>query len=157
MRPVRIPRAAWGIVKEAARHILRRPVVGLVAVARTADGRYLLVRRGDTGEWALPGGTLEWGETLRSALDREVAEETGARVVTQGELLGVWSGPQRDLRFHAVTVVVGAVVSEPERAPVNSVEILEARLFREDELPAPLAHGQDELLAAARAGKLSWE
>jgi 8-oxo-dGTP diphosphatase len=154
---VRIPGAAWAIVKEAARHVLRRPVVGLLAVARTEDGRYLLVRRGDTGEWALPGGTLEWGETLRSALDREVAEETGARVITPGALLGVWSGPERDLRFHAVTVVVGAVVSEPERAPSNALEILEARLFREDELPSPLAHGQDALFAAARAGTLSWE
>ncbi len=154
---MKIPRAAWGIVKEAARHVLRRPVVGLLAVARTADGRYLLVRRGDTGEWALPGGTLEWGETLRTALDREVAEETGARVLTPGALLGVWSSPHRDLRFHAVTVVVAAVVSEPERPPSNALEILEARLFPEDALPSPLAHGQDELFAAARAGTLRWE
>ena len=154
---MRVPLAVWGVVKEAARHVLRRPVVGLLAVARTADGRYLLVRRGDTGEWALPGGTLEWGETLRSALDREVAEETGARVLSHGELHGVWSGPQRDLRFHAVTVVVGAIVSEPERAPSNCVEILDARLFHPDALPSPLAHGQDDLFAAARAGKLSWE
>ncbi len=154
---MKIPRAAWGIVKEAARHVLRRPVVGLLAVARTADGRYLLVRRGDTGEWALPGGTLEWGETLRTALDREVAEETGARVLTPGALLGVWSSPHRDLRFHAVTVVVAATVSEPERPPSNALEILEARLFPEDALPSPLAHGQDELFAAARAGTLRWE
>ncbi len=147
----------WGIVKEAARHVLRRPVVGFLAVARTADGRYLLVRRGDTGEWALPGGTLEWGETLRDALPRELAEETGARLVAPGALLGVWSSPARDLRFHAVTVVVGALVEPPERPPVNALEILDVRLFRDDELPAPLAHGQDELFAAARAGTLRWE
>jgi 8-oxo-dGTP diphosphatase len=147
----------WGIVKEAARHVLRRPVVGFLAVARTDDGRYLLVRRGDTGEWALPGGTLEWGETLRDALPRELAEETGARLVAPGALLGVWSSPARDLRFHAVTVVVGARVEPPSRPPVNALEILEVRLFAEDELPAPLAHGQDELFAAARAGTLRWE
>jgi 8-oxo-dGTP diphosphatase len=147
----------WGIVKEAARHVLRRPVVGFLAVARTDDGRYLLVRRGDTGEWALPGGTLEWGETLRDALPRELAEETGARLLAPGALLGVWSSPARDLRFHAVTVVVGALVESPTSPPVNALEILEVRLFREDELPAPLAHGQDELFAAARAGTLRWE
>jgi 8-oxo-dGTP diphosphatase len=147
----------WGIVKEAARHVLRRPVVGFLAVARTDDGRYLLVRRGDTGEWALPGGTLEWGETLRDALPRELAEETGARLLEPGALLGVWSSPARDLRFHAVTVVVGARVEAPSRPPVNALEILEVRLFAEDELPAPLAHGQDELFAAARAGTLRWE
>lgn len=154
---MRVPRAVWGIVKEAARHVLRRPVVGFLAVARTADGRYLLVRRGDTGEWALPGGTLEWGETLQQALPRELLEETGARLVAPGALLGVWSSPARDLRFHAVTVVVGALVESPTSPPVNALEILEVRLFRDDELPAPLAHGQDELFAAARAGTLRWE
>ncbi len=154
---MKLPGAVWGIVKEAARHVLRRPVVGLLAVARTDDGRYLLVRRGDTGEWALPGGTLEWGETLRDALVREIAEETGARVLAPGVLLGVWSSPARDLRFHAVTVVVAARVEPPTRPPVNALEILEVRLFREDELPAPLAHGQGELFAAARAGELRWE
>ena len=39
-----------------------------MAAARTADGRWVLIRRGDTGEWALPGGTLEWGETLRKGI-----------------------------------------------------------------------------------------
>ena len=69
---VKIPRALFGLTKEILRHLLRRPVVGVVALARTPDGRFLLIRRGDTGAWALPGGTLEWGETLRSALTREV-------------------------------------------------------------------------------------
>jgi 8-oxo-dGTP diphosphatase len=152
-----MPNAAWSIVKEAARHLLRRPVVGLLALARTSDGRLLMVRRGDTGQWALPGGTLEWGETLRQALDREVAEETGARVVEQGPLLGVWSGPRRDLRFHAVTVVVAARVSEPDRAPRNCLEIREVGLFRADAVPFPLAHGQDDLVRAALAGEVTWE
>ena len=46
-----IPKAAYGIVHEATRHILKRPVVGIVAVARTKDGKILLIRRGDTGTW----------------------------------------------------------------------------------------------------------
>jgi 8-oxo-dGTP diphosphatase len=150
-------RGAWGIAKEAARHLLRRPVVGLLALARTDDGALLLVRRGDTGQWALPGGTLEWGETLRSALDREVAEETGARVLAQGELLGVWSDPGRDLRFHAVTVVVAARVTRPERPPGNALEIREVRLFDPGKVPYPLAHGQDDLVRAALAGRVTWE
>src|SRR5688572_21569951 len=67
---VQIPSGAFKIVKEVARHLLRRPVIGIVAAARTVDGRWLLVRRSDTGKWALPGGTLEWGETFRSAITR---------------------------------------------------------------------------------------
>jgi len=73
----RLPKGALGVLYEVSRHLLRRPVVGICAVPRTEDGRILLVRRTDTGTWALPGGTLEWGEQLSRALPREIEEETG--------------------------------------------------------------------------------
>jgi 8-oxo-dGTP diphosphatase len=154
---VKIPRGVWTIVKEVARHVLRRPVVGIVAAARTADGRWLLVRRTDTGEWALPGGTLEWGETLRSAVAREVREEAGVDEVELGELIGVYSDPSRDARFHAVTVLVSAKVAAPVRPPVNSLEIAEVRLFETDELPTRLAHGLSDMLNDARNERRYWE
>src|SRR5260221_9893856 len=133
---VRIPSGALKIVKEVARHLLRRPVVGIVAAARPADGRLLLIRRTDSGKWALPGGTLEWGENLRDAITRELFEETGARVRELGALLGVYSAPERDPRFHAVTVLVAATVAEPDPTRVNAVEVAEVGLFRDRELPA---------------------
>ncbi len=154
---MKIPRGAWAIVKEVARHLLRRPVVGIAAAARTKDGRWLLIRRTDTGEWALPGGTLEWGETLRGALPRELREETGVVDVTPGRLLGVYSSPDRDLRFHAVTVLVEVEVGEPVRPPDNPLEIAEVRLFAESELPSELAHGMGDMLADARSGRSVWE
>lgn len=77
-----LPGAAFGIIKEAARHVLRRPVVGVCAFAKARDGRILLVRRRDTLEWALPGGTLEWGETLESCIRRELLEES-SRPITR--------------------------------------------------------------------------
>ncbi len=156
-RPVKIPRGVWAIVKEVARHLLRRPVVGIAAAARTPDGRWVLIRRGDTGEWALPGGTLEWGETLRTAIERELLEEAGCRVQELGDLLGVYSAPDRDARFHAVTVVVGVTVGAPERPPENPLEITEVGLFGTDELPAKLAHGMSAMLDHARDGKTTWE
>jgi len=152
-----VPRGVWVLAKEVARHLLRRPVIGIAAAARTADGRWLLVRRSDTGEWALPGGTLEWGETLRTAVQRELAEEAGVDDVTLGELIGIYSAPERDLRFHAVTVLVAAVVGEPSRAPQNPVEIREARLFHAHELPRELAHGMSQMLEDARTGTTRWE
>lgn len=154
---VRIPSGAFKIVKEIARHLLRRPVVGIVAAARTADGRWLLVRRGDTGKWALPGGTLEWGETFRGAITREVLEETGAEVLSLGGLLGVYSGPERDPRFHAVTVVVAATVSEPGQAGVNPVEITEVKLFGDGELPPDITQGMEDVLQNARSKSVVWE
>jgi 8-oxo-dGTP diphosphatase len=154
---VRIADGAFKIVKEVARHLLRRPVVGIVAAARTADGRWLLVRRSDTGRWALPGGTLEWGETLRSAISRELREETGAEVLGLGDLLGVYSGPERDLRFHAVTIVVAATVSEPGAAGVNPVEISEVKLFADAQLPRDITPGMSDVIENARANQVLWE
>jgi 8-oxo-dGTP diphosphatase len=154
---LKIPQGLFTIAKEVARHVLRRPVVGVAAAARTRDGRWLLVRRTDTGEWALPGGTLEWGETLRRAIVRELEEEAGVTDVELGDLAGVYSAPERDARFHAVTVVVHATVGEPTRPPMNAMEIAEARLFESAELPERLAHGMTPMLADAKAGRTAWE
>jgi len=142
-------RGAFVLVKEVAKHVLRRPVVGVAAAAQTADGRWLLVRRADTGEWALPGGTLEWGETLRDCLAREVLEEAGVESCEIGSLVGVFSRPDRDPRFHGVTVVVRCEVQAPTRRPFNPLEILDAKLFPRSELPAKLAMGMEDMLAAA--------
>jgi len=147
----RLPRGALVLAKEIARHVLRRPVVGIAAAARTPDGSWLLIRRADTGTWALPGGTLEWGETLQQALKRELLEEAGVEQLTFGRLVGVYSRPDRDPRFHAVTILVTVTVEPPKLAPDNPLEILEARLFHEGELPEKLAMTQHELLRDARA------
>lgn len=134
------------------RHLLKRPVVGICAVARDPLGRVLLVRRSDTGTWALPGGTLEWGEQLAEALPREIEEETGATWVRMQRVTGVYSRPDRDLRFHAVTVCVLAEIAEPVRGPQNPLEIREARLFAADEIPSELAMGMNDMLADALSG-----
>ena len=152
---VRLPRASdvFALVREATRHILRHPVVGVAAAARTEDGRWLLIRRRDTGGWALPGGTLEWGESLGPAIARELAEEAGVDVLAPCQLFNVYSKQERDYRFHAVTVLVTAVVSEPLRPPKNPLEIAEARIFHDSELPASLSMGMSDMLDDVRKGR----
>jgi 8-oxo-dGTP diphosphatase len=145
-----IPKAAYGIVHEVTRHLLRRPVVGIAAVARTADGRWLLIRRADNGEWGLPGGTLEWGENLRDAIGRELEEEAGVEKHEIVRVLGAWSDPKRDVRFHAVTVGVEVRVDPPTKPPKNPLEIREARLFGDDELPHRLAFDMQDFIDVVR-------
>jgi mutator protein MutT len=58
----------------------RRPIVGVGAVIFPDDGHVVLIRRARdpfAGQWSLPGGALEVGETLVAAVAREVREETG--------------------------------------------------------------------------------
>jgi 8-oxo-dGTP diphosphatase len=152
MASFRIPKGAWAIVKEVARHLLRRPIVGICAAARTHDGRWVLIRRGDTGEWALPGGTLEWGELLSASIVRELEEEAGIVECKVGRLVGVYSRPDRDPRFHGVTVVVECEVGEPAKKPVNPLEITEVGLFRTEDLPASMAMGMQDMMRDAVKG-----
>lgn len=79
----------------------------------TADGivvkghEVALIRRGKEpfkGSYALPGGFLNYGETLEHCVVREVQEETGLRTEIVG-LVGVFSSPDRDPRGHFVTAV----------------------------------------------------
>ncbi len=155
MSTFRVPRGVLAIVKEAARHVLRRPVVGIAAAARTADGRWLLVRRADVGLWALPGGTLEWGETLRTSIARELREEAGVDECEIVRLVGIFSRPDRDPRLHAVTVVVECRVGAPLRAPANPLEIREVRAFEPGEIPWPLAMAMDDMLRGAIEGRVA--
>ena len=63
------------------------PIVAVGAVIWRGPDQVLLIRRGlapRLGEWSIPGGRVERGETLRGALQREVAEETGLAVRIEG-------------------------------------------------------------------------
>jgi ADP-ribose pyrophosphatase YjhB (NUDIX family) len=68
-------------------------VPGGCAVVADGGGRILLQRRADSGQWSLPGGAMELGETLGDAVVREVREETGMIVELTG-ILGIYSDPR---------------------------------------------------------------
>lgn len=78
----------------------------MVDVVIPSEEGVVLIRRGSEpfeGQWALPGGFVEIGETVEQAAVREAAEETGLAVEIAG-LVGVYSDPERDPRGHNVSI-----------------------------------------------------
>lgn len=75
-----------------------------VMAGRRAKGIVLIERRNPPPGWALPGGFVEYGETLEAAAVREAREETGLEVRLVGQL-GSYSDPARDPRFHTISTV----------------------------------------------------
>jgi ADP-ribose pyrophosphatase YjhB (NUDIX family) len=68
--------------------------LGCSAVIFDEDKKVLLTRRSDNGQWCLPGGAMEPGESVAEACIREVWEETGLHVEIL-RLIGVYSDPNR--------------------------------------------------------------
>ena len=98
--------------------------MGAVAVA---DGRLLLIRRGHgpaAGEWSIPGGRVEGGETLAEAVVRELAEETGLEAVCD-DLVGWVERISADHHFVILDFLV-TVLDDPEKLPVAGGDAAEA-------------------------------
>jgi ADP-ribose pyrophosphatase YjhB (NUDIX family) len=117
----------------------RRPIVGVGVVVWRND-QFLLVRRGkepNKGQWSLPGGAQELGETVFCAAQREVLEETGLAVTIHG-LVDVVDGIMRDedgkLLYHYTLVDVVAESLQGEPVAADDAEAVS--WFTLDELPA---------------------
>ncbi|MDQ4003509.1 MAG: NUDIX hydrolase [Actinomycetota bacterium] len=97
------------------------PKLMVDVVVPSEEGRILLIRRASDpyeGQWALPGGFVEVGETLEEAAAREAEEETGFEIDIV-RLIGVYSDPDRDPRGHNVSCVYLAHVREGEPTPAS--------------------------------------
>ena len=106
-----------------------RPIVGVGGVV-IEDGRALLIKRGHPplqGEWSIPGGTLELGETLLEGVQRELAEETGIEVRIV-DLIEVFERVFRDdagkVRYHFVIMdYLCEAISGTARAGSDVVDV----------------------------------
>lgn len=111
-------------------------------VWRAPGAAILLMRRSDNGQWGLPGGYVELGESVEAAAAREVFEETGVHVAPE-RLIGVYSDPKTQViaypdgqRVQAVNLCFEArPVGEGE--PTTPEETLETGWFEPAALPAP--------------------
>ena len=103
----------------------------------------LIERRNPPYGWAIPGGFMEVGERLERTAIREAAEETSL-TVTLKALLGIYSKPGRDPRFHTVTAVF---VAEACGVPAAADDAKNLRVVRMTDLPTALAFDHDQVLA----------
>ena len=82
----------------------RNPFPTVDIIIRINDGIVLIKRKNPPYGWALPGGFVDYGESLETAAAREAKEETtlDIRLISQ---LGAYSDPKRDPRHHTISVV----------------------------------------------------
>ena len=115
----------------------QQPLVGVGAII-IEDRRVLLIKRGKApllGEWSIPGGMLELGETLREGAEREALEETGL-VVRATELLGVFDRivPDKTKRSLYHYVLIDFLCNRISGNVLAAGDASDARWFRENEV-----------------------
>jgi len=113
-------------------HSQARFRIGVFAIIEQ-EGRYLLAHRADISWWNLPGGGLEYGETLEEGLARELREEIGVEIAVT-RLVGVYSKPQK--REVVFTFLCHLAAGSP--APGASEEVSEVAWFLPQEFPTNL-------------------
>ena len=121
----------------------RNPVPTVDIIIEMGEGAIVLIRRANPPEgWALPGGYVDYGESLEQAAVREAKEETSLDV----ELLGqfhTYSDPARDTRQHNIsTVFVARAQGEPQAAS----DARDLGVFSRESLPNPLAFDHAQIL-----------
>ncbi len=126
----------------AAVRVYRNPIPTVDIIIRVGKGIVLIKRKNPPFGWAIPGGFIDYGESAESAATREAREET-CLDITDLQLFGVYSDPDRDPRHHTLTVVFSAVSDGTPKAHDDASDI---GVFTRGDLPAPLAFDHAKIL-----------
>jgi 8-oxo-dGTP diphosphatase len=125
--------------------VYRNPLPTVDVVISFPDqGVVLIKRRNPPYGWALPGGFVDYGESVEQAAVREAKEETGLDVRLHG-LLGVYSSPDRDPRQHTMSVVFMGTAKKESRLQAGD-DAGQTRVAPLDDLPE-LAFDHARILA----------
>ena len=135
----------------------RNPVPTVDIIIEIDDGagrsgahRIVLIKRKNPPfGWAIPGGFVEYGETLEAAAVREAREETSLEVRLLRQF-HAYSDPARDPRQHTISTVFIATAAGTPRGEDDAVE---ARVFSIDDLPEPMAFDHGGILRDYRERK----
>ncbi len=109
----------------------RNPVPTVDIIIETGGGVVLIKRKNPPHGWALPGGFVDYGESLEQAAIREAREETGLAVQLRRQF-HTYSDPARDSRLHTISTVF---IATAQGAPTAGDDAAEAAIFTEENLP----------------------
>jgi len=121
----------------------RNPFPTVDVIIELPEGIVLIERKNEPFGWAIPGGFVDYGESLESAAKRESLEETS---LTVGDLrlLGCYSDPARDARSHNISTVY---VANGDGTPKAGDDAAGLAVFPIDALPQPLCFDHARILS----------
>ena len=127
----------------------RNPLLTVDAIIEIEGGIILIKRKNPPPGWAIPGGFVDYGESLEDAACREAKEETGLDI-TLIRQFHTYSEPGRDPRHHTVSTIF---IASASGTPVAADDAKEVGIFTRDNLPQDLAFDHRQILEDYFSGK----
>jgi len=120
----------------------RNPLLTVDVIIEVEGGIVLIKRKNPPYGWAIPGGFVDYGETIEDAAIREAKEETGLNIKLIRQF-HAYSDPERDPRHHTVSVVFIATAGGKPQARSDAKEV---GIFNKDSLPGDIAFDHRQIL-----------
>ena len=121
---------------------LKNPIPTVDIIIEKQTGIVLIKRKNPPEGWALPGGYVDYGESLEDAAIREAREETGLNVHLVRQF-HTYSDPERDLRHHTISTVFVAQAEGDAQAGDDAEDV---GIFRHDNLPTSIAFDHRDII-----------
>jgi len=121
---------------------LRNPLLTVDIIVEVSGGIVLIERKNIPHGWAIPGGFVDYGESIETAALREAKEEISLDVVLT-EQFYTYSDPRRDARHHTVSTVF---IATADGTPRGADDAKLARTFHENDLPEPIVFDHAQIL-----------
>ena len=121
----------------------RNPFPTVDIIIEMNNGVVLIERRNEPFGWALPGGFVDYGESLEVAAVREAHEETSLEI-SDLRLMGCYSDPGRDQRMHTISTVY---IAKAHGTPCAADDAINIAVYNLDSLPERLCFDHEKILA----------
>ncbi len=120
----------------------KNPIPTVDIIIEIKGGIVLIKRKNPPFGWALPGGFVDYGESLEDAAIREAKEETSLDIKLIRQF-HTYSDPERDKRFHTISTVY---IAKAEGEPKAADDAKEIGIFTKENLPSPIAFDHSKIL-----------